>query len=311
VADVVGRAVDIILTHQAATGAYPACPTFAPYRYCWLRDGSFVADAMSRAGEVASAEAFLDWCARAIEERRGEGLHARYTLDGRESDEEWPTFQLDGYGLWLWAFSEHCTRHRRPSGRWTLAADLTQRFLRRHWREPCVDWWEERTGIHPATLGCLWLGARTVDDDLAARIAQELRAIAQPRLDASLLVLLPPFGPLDAEPLLARIEGELVSPGGGVHRHLDDVYYGGGEWVLLTAMLGSVYAALGRTDDAQAKLEWIAARAGPDGTLPEQVDDHLLHPEMRSAWIEKWGPPATPLLWSHAMALRLALDLRV
>ena len=66
----------------------------------------------------------------------------------------------------------------------------------------------------------------------------------------------------------------LVSPGGGVHRHLDDVYYGGGEWLLLTAMLG-----LAEPEHGEERLEWIAAHAAPDGGLPEQSQDHLLHPD--------------------------------
>ena len=51
------RSVEIITAHQDVGGAYPASPTFRVYRYSWLRDGSFIADAMSRAGAVASAEA--------------------------------------------------------------------------------------------------------------------------------------------------------------------------------------------------------------------------------------------------------------
>jgi hypothetical protein len=45
--------------------------------------------------------------------------------------------------------------------------------------------------------------------------------------------------------------------------------------------------------------------------LPEQVDGHLLAPEYRQEWIDRWGPVATPLLWSHAMVLRLAAELGV
>ncbi len=295
-ADLRARSIDVIHAGQHASGAYVACPNFAPYRYAWLRDGSFVADAMSRHGEIASAEAFFDWCARVVESRGGENLHARYELDGSDTDDDWPKSQWDGYGLWLWALRGHCERHARES-RWEGAAELTRAFLARHWREPCTDWWEEREGVHAATLGCIWMGTR----DAEVRTAlDEL----EPRLDASLLVTLPPFGDSDSR-VLDELERGLVSPGGGVWRHADDTYYGGGEWLLLTAMLGCVYAALGRGDDARAKREWIEAHATPGGELPEQVDDHLLHPEHRAHWLEKWGPPPLPLLWSHAMYLTL------
>src|SRR4051812_5575506 len=62
--------IDIILANQAPSGAYLASPAFPVYRYSWLRDGAFIADAMSRVGEVASAEAFLGWCAATVHARR-------------------------------------------------------------------------------------------------------------------------------------------------------------------------------------------------------------------------------------------------
>jgi len=41
----------VILEGQAATGAYIASPNFPVYKYSWFRDGSFIANAMSIAGE--------------------------------------------------------------------------------------------------------------------------------------------------------------------------------------------------------------------------------------------------------------------
>lgn len=257
-----------------------ASPTFAPYGYSWLRDGSFIADAMSRAGEIESAEAFFDWVARIV--AAGAGFDARYTLRGERDASDWPHRQHDGWGLWLWAMREHCARHGR-SHRWREAAGRTVAHLEAVRTEPCIDWWEERLGVHTATLACIAAG---LEDELDVDDAEA-------RLDASLLVLpFLGFAPLDV--------AALVSPGGGVHRHLEDTYYGGGEWLLLTAMLG--LADPGRAAEC---LDWIAAHERPEG-LPEQSQDHLLHPESYQPWVEKWGPPASPLLWSQAMFLTLA-----
>ena len=82
------RSVAVIREHQAASGAYLAAPFPAAYRNAWLRDGAFVADAMSRAGERASAEAFFSWCAGVVE-ARAERMAAREILDGR--------FTVDGH----------------------------------------------------------------------------------------------------------------------------------------------------------------------------------------------------------------------
>ena len=271
------RSVEVILEGQAPSGAYVACPSFPPYRYCWLRDGSFVADAMSRAGERASAEGFFDFVERL------DGFDARYRLDGGRDESHWPLRQHDGWGLLLWALRGHCRRHRVAS-RWDTAR--IERRLERVRHEPCVDWWEEREGIHAATLACIAAG---LEDALDLSAAEQ-------RLDASLLVL--PF--LGFE--LPRPIDELVSPGGGVWRYPGDEYYGGGEWLLLTALLGLCSEA--RAADC---LEWVAAHATPEGHLPEQAQDHLQVPDMYEPWVAKWGPPPSPLLWSHAMFLDLAM----
>ncbi len=39
-----------------------------------------------------------------------------------------------------------------------------------------------------------------------------------------------------------------------------------------------------------------------DLLLPEQVSP-LLAPDVLAEWIERWGPCAHPLLWSHGMFL--------
>ena len=295
------RSIEIIRDGQAASGAYVACPTFPVYGYAWLRDGSFVADAMSRAGEVESAEAFHDWAARVVLDRDGRGLATRYTLDGRDDETAWPSRQWDGWGLWLWAVAGHCERHGVPRARWGDAVELVTDFLDGAWHRPCTDWWEERDGLHATTLGCIvaGLGAWHLPTD---HVRDALEREADWRLDASLLALTEPLGLIEADRVLPRVRDALVSPGGGVHRHLNDRYYGGGEWLLLTAMLGLVEGG----DGAHRALDWIEAHAGPGGELPEQSQEHLLAPDRYDEWVAKWGRPPSPLLWSHAMYLDLA-----
>ena len=302
VGTLVTRSLEVIRAGQHDSGAYIASPDFGIYGYAWLRDGSFVADAMSRAGERESAEAFFDWAARIVLE--GRGFHARYGVDGSDDDSgTWPLRQLDGWGLWLWAVAEHCGRHDVDRTRWSEAAERTADYLEREWRLPSVDWWEEREGLHTATLACVeaGLGAWGVE---AVDVG-----VAEDRLDASLLCLAWPFGRPDG--VVERVRGGLLSPGGGVHRHPDDVFYGGGEWLLLTALLGLAELEDGDEDAARTRLDWVAARAPPPGALPQHSPDHLLQPATWQFWVDKWGPPPSPLLWSHAMFLDLALALGV
>jgi len=350
------HSVAVIEANQAATGAYVASPNFPVYRYSWFRDGAFIADAMSRAGRPASAEAFFSWCAGVLEarvakidsliERHRSGhaigpdefLHARYTVDGREVADEWWNFQLDGYGTWLWALGTHL---RRTAGSrldsYRNGAILSVRYCTEFWREPSYDWWEEHVGHrHTSTLAALYAGLREAArwEDLPADLRQQAHQVAEEirrtvrsqgrqdghlvkwlgghAVDASLIACGVPFGLVSpTDPLMSTtirtIESNLAHS--GVHRYLEDTYYGGGEWPLLAALLGWYYATVGRLEAAHAQLAWVVAHATPDGNLPEQVPDHLLAPAERDAWIRRWGPVATPLLWSHVMFLTLALEL--
>ena len=165
IASLARHSVSVIESNQSTTGAYAASPNFPVYRYCWFRDGAFIADAMSRRGRYESADAFFAWCARVVEargdrvhaliERRARGeaiapedfLACRYTLDGEESPEEWWEFQLDGYGTWLWSLDQHAERGGNAVEVHSRAVELTVRYLATFWDEPCYDWWEE----HPST----------------------------------------------------------------------------------------------------------------------------------------------------------------
>jgi GH15 family glucan-1,4-alpha-glucosidase len=283
--------VEIILAAQAPAGGYSASPSFSQYReYCWFRDGAFIAEAMSRVGERESAERFFDWCAAIVRSRPEGSWDSRYRLDGSADDTAWwPHRQFDGLGLWVWAMRNHVARHGGDR-RWDDAAALTVAYLSAHWREPCHDWWEERNGVHAVTLGCIWAALGTDEIAAAARAA-----CIRERLDGShaFLVVL---GLADTDHL-GRIEREL-----GYHRHADDEYYGGGEWPVLAGLTGWARSSVGLA--AAEQLGWIEAAANPDLTLPEQTGK-LLRPNRYPEWVERWGPPASPLLWSHAMYLIL------
>lgn len=352
----VRRSIEVIRDGQAATGAYLACPDFESYRYSWFRDGAFVADAMSRVGDVRSAEAFFGWCAETIGLRArlvdelvrrqeagdaiapAEHLHCRYRADGREGDLPWSTFQLDGYGAWLWALGAHAVRHGRAASPFLAGAELSVRYLAAFWAEPCFDWWEERLGRHTVTLASVHAGlsaaigwedlgadarvaaarARAgIERAVAADATSEGRLAAElgsDRLDSSLVACATPFGvvPADAPVAAATVRAlEEKLAHGGVHRYPGDSFYGGGEWLPLAGLLGWWYAETGRVDDACGQLEWMAAQATAGGELPEQTRDHLLVPSGYDEWLARWGLPATPLLWSHAIFLTLACELGV
>ncbi|TDD70498.1 glycoside hydrolase family 15 [Jiangella aurantiaca] len=268
-------------------------------------------------------------------------LPTRYTIDGAVGNDPWWDFQLDGYGTWLWALAAHADRHGPVDGVDGGVATAV-RYLTTFWARPCYDWWEEHVDHrHVSTLGAIRAGlaAATAHPALAGALPGALRSAAAEAaaaidslvlaegvvdghlmkwlgaadVDASLLACVAPFGLVGVESAIGRATVDAVEAAlcvdGGVHRYAADTFYGGGQWPLLTALLGWNHAAAGRREKALASLRWIAAQATPDGELPEQVGHHLLAPDREQEWIDRWGTVATPLLWSHGMYLTLAAEL--
>jgi GH15 family glucan-1,4-alpha-glucosidase len=341
------QSIQIILANQAPSGAYVASPNFPNYRYCWYRDATYTAYAMDLVGQADSANRFYAWAAQAIlahadraqravmlarqgAELDGKAvLHTRYTLDGKEAaGDEWPNFQLDGFGTWLWGLAEHARIN--PQGltsEMKKAARLTADYLEALWRRPCFDCWEEfNNQIHPYTLAAIYGGlhayTRLSGEDYqptleairifvqteAGRDGYFVKHLGTSMVDASLLGVAVPYrlvppGDQRMAATVQRIAADLQN--GGVHRYPEDTYYGGGEWVLLAGWLGWYYAETGQLTAAKELLEWIELQAAPDGSLPEQVPQHLIDPGSYQPWVARWGPIANPLLWSHAKYLIL------
>lgn len=332
-----------MLESQSSSGAYPASPTFPVYRYSWIRDGAFIAAAMDAEGRHASAAAFHRWVARTVDRHRVKAeaavagapgaledrqvLHPRFTPDGEEVAGVWSNFQPDGWGYWLAAAGRHAaaTGGLPPAVRG--AVDLVAAWLARVWDRPSASCWEgDDDRRHPTTLAAVAAGLRAaaglLDNPGHAKVAARVEARVRDRgtragslarfegsdeVDASALLVLGPFGPFEPDDdivrgTVVRVERELTVEG-GVHRFRGDAYYGGGRWVLLSAALASSHAMLGEIDRARELLAWVERTADDDGNLPEQLTDRLQRPERLREWLDRWGPVASPLLWSHAMYL--------
>jgi len=265
-----------------------------------------------------------------------DGLVCRFTVDGDVPRGDWGSFQMDGPGLWLWALGWHLDGDA-PTGRLAEAVTFTARYLAALWSTPSYDAWEENgDAVSTSTLGAVLSGLRSAASmgiadaathSAARRVAERLHVLAagpgwlpksnRDRAPDASLLWLRFIGAFEAgDPVwlatLARLEAELSGPDGGIHRYPNDAFYGGGEWPLLTAALGLACldrAGPGDRERAEAALAWIDAQRDPGGALPEQVTTHALRPDGITGWVERWGPVARPLTWSHAMALLLRLAL--
>ncbi|HEV7848601.1 MAG TPA: glycoside hydrolase family 15 protein [Mycetocola sp.] len=358
-ADLATSSFELILSLQDSSGAYPASPDFSAYRdYSWFRDGAFIADGVSSFGGVESASRFFDWCSNVVLTHRewigrivaaaqaehplpdAGMLPTRFRFDGDPGNDGWWDFQLDGYGTWLWAVTEHARRHDLDLDRWQAAISLTVEYLVSSWHRPCFDWWEEHSEhVHVSTLGSVAAGLSAArnsgilhpdqDEAIAAAVSaitdtvqdrgvvdgHLTKWLGSTEVDGSLAALISPLGHVPANSALgratiARVDNHL-NVGGGVHRFRADTFYGGGQWPLLSCMLGLAFAAAGDPERARAQLVWAARTVTDSGFLPEQVDEHLLDPSFTDEWVDRWGTVATPLLWSHAMYIRLAVELGI
>jgi GH15 family glucan-1,4-alpha-glucosidase len=274
--------------------------------------------------EASYAEAAI---ARSKAQRPLDGsfLSARYTAHGTVDDEPWPNFQLDGLGSWLWSLHEYRSAYDGELPGMSDAVDVVARYLSQLWQTPCFDCWEERGDqVHISTLAAIHGGLAAAASLLeSSALATEAAAVREfvlqsgtvegrlrkhlgtELLDASLLWAATPFRLLEpSHPIIRRTVDQLVEsltgPSGGIRRYLGDTYYGGGEWLLLTAHLGWYWTEVGEPERARQALEWVERAADVHGNLSEQVLDGAQFPERIPEWMARWGAVANPLLWSHA-----------
>ncbi len=349
------ESLELLRKNQHPSGAFIASPTFSQYDYCWLRDGTWIAYSLLVHGYREEVRDHIRWVCESMgryEEKvdllpqrlaSGEPLQntwffsARYTLEGLEDESDWPNFQIDGYGSWLWLVAQYLKSGDEPLPQtWDHGAQLVIRYLEMVWNIPNSDCWEEfNEHIHPATLACLigglkeiahflhshWseralLLERTVTDYVLAHRHESgyfPKYIGSETIDASLIWLAVPYGALPPDhpsmvKTIEKIEQEITREG-GVKRYPQDTYYGGGQWIILSAFLGWYYLKAGKVQNAEELMTWIIRQKEDDGSLPEQVLDDTNDPSMIEPWEERWGAVATPLLWSHAMFLILDKEL--
>jgi len=344
------KSIEILKKYQSPSGAFIASPNFKVYKYCWFRDGTYSAYALDLVGSHTNTERFYLWCAKTIERYRekvecveeklqkgvdlspDDLLHTRYGVDMSESHNDWPTFQLDGFGTFLWGVAQHVKLggSREVLVKGFCGIDLVIRYLSLLWDHPCYDCWEEfGDKIHISTLASIYGGLSNINYFLnnkkLEKITQNIKGfvlkpgvkdghlikfLESDEVDASLLWLSTPFEILKpSHPLIKntveKIEKDLRVKSGGLHRYKGDSFYGGGEWIILTAWLGWYYVQIEEYEKAHKIKKWIEQQADEFGQLPEQVQHSLSFPKDYVKWQLKWGEVAKPLLWSHALYIIL------
>ena len=199
--DLVEKSLEVIINNQSKSGAFIASPSFDTYAFSWLRDGSFIANSLDQYKKYDEAEKFYRWVndvinrysdkVNVIEDKisRGERisrkdyLNARFTLEGFEEKKEgWGNFQLDGYGTWLWAVSEHIklTGKTELIDEFHNSINAALKYIKLLAFYPNYDIWEENYDkIHTSTLACLYGGVKAINDylkkDEVTKLANQIK----------------------------------------------------------------------------------------------------------------------------------------
>ncbi len=320
-------------------GGIVAAPTLDPdYRYCWSRDGTYVAYALDRCGYSQDAEGFYRWCKDAQEPDGG--WYQRYHIEKTPAP-SWGE-QEDQCATILWGMGQHYKLTKNEDflrDVWPTVEKGVEHLLRARDPEtglvgPTLDLWEEKRALHTytnaAACGAFREGANIasvlgynalslswteesnrVQSGILKHLWDEgknrfLKSI-KPRdadIDTAILGLSYPFSVLEADD--PRILSTAYQVGNafqyateGIGRYPGDAYHGGNPWFITTLWMALYNCRLGNFEKAKTLIDWSAKHVDELQLFAEQVN-------------RENGEPisASPLAWSHAMFILSLLDFK-
>jgi cyclomaltodextrinase / maltogenic alpha-amylase / neopullulanase len=334
-------------TFRGAVIASPSVPwgggadvdeaTISGYHAVWARDLYHVATAFMALGDQAAANRILDYLFRV--QQKSDGTFPRNSwVDGRAIGDG---VQMDQLALplvlaWQLKRNDRATwqKHVKP------AAD----YIVRRGPKTDQDRWEEKSGYFPATVAAEIAGlvcaaeiARANGDTEAAErylgTADEwqrtVELIDKSRVDAGFLELVrlgvKPAGDQNVIGALRVVDQAIkvdTPVGEAWYRYNNDAYGetpSGGDfdgrngvgrlWTLLTGERGQYEIARGNLAAARTRLDTLARFANDGLMIPEQVWDRTESPGPVFRFGAGTGS-ATPLAWSMAQFIRLAINLK-
>lgn len=334
-------------TFRGAVIASPSVPwgggadadeaTMSGYYAVWSRDLYDVATAFIALGDVDAAKRVLDYLFRV--QQKPDGSFPRNTwVDGRVIGDG---LQMDQVALPL-VLAYQLKRTDRVT--WLKHVKPAADLIVRRGPQTDQDRWEEKSGYFPATVAAQIAGLVCAaeiakvnsDTESATRYlntaddwAQNLQLIDSSRVDAGFLELVrlgvKPARDKNIIEALAVVDKaiKVTTPGGEAwYRYNNDTYgetASGGDfdgrngvgrlWTLLTGERGEYEIAAGDLDAARRRLETMSHFANDGMMIPEQVWDRRDSPAPEFKFGEGTGS-ATPLAWSMAQFIRLAINLK-
>ncbi|HKS10331.1 MAG TPA: alpha-amylase family glycosyl hydrolase [Pyrinomonadaceae bacterium] len=311
--------------------------TISGYHAVWSRDLYHAATAFMALGDVATANRLLDYLFRV--QQKPDGSFPRNTwVDGRVIGDG---LQMDQVALPL-VLAYQLKRTDRVT--WQKHVKPAAELIVRRGPKTDQDRWEEKSGYFPATVAAEIAGLVCAAEiakvngeiesatrylNTADEWARNLELIDPARVDAGFLELVrlgvKPARDKSIIEALAMVDKtiKVTSPAGEAwYRYNNDAYGetpSGGDfdgrngvgrlWTLLAGERGEYEIAAGNLGAARRRLETMSRFANDGLMIPEQVWDRSDSPNPAFRFGEGTGS-ATPLAWSMAQFIRLALNLK-
>jgi cyclomaltodextrinase / maltogenic alpha-amylase / neopullulanase len=334
-------------TFRGAVIASPSVPwggganadeaTISGYHAVWSRDLYHVATAFMALGDRAAANRVVDYLFRV--QQKPDGTFPRNSwVDGRAMS---GGVQMDQVALPL-VLAYQLRRTDRET--WQKHVKPAADFIVKRGPQTEQDRWEEKSGYFPATVAAEIAGLVCAaeiakvngDNEAATRYlntadewARDVELIDKARVDAGFLELVrlgvkraTDKNVIDALGVVDRTIKVMTPVGEAWYRYNNDAYGetpSGGDfdgrngvgrlWTLLTGERGEYEIAAGDLGAARKRLDAITNFANDGLMIPEQVWDRRESPSPAFRFGAGTGS-ATPLAWSMAQFIRLAMNLK-
>jgi len=334
-------------TFRGAVIASPSVPwgggadadeaTISGYHAVWSRDLYHVATAFMALGDRVTANRLLDYLFRV--QQKPDGSFPRNTwVDGRVIGDG---LQMDQVALPL-VLAYQLRRTDRAT--WQIHVKPAADLIVKRGPQTDQDRWEEKSGYFPATVAAEIAGLVCAAEIAKANLdtasadrylntadkwARSVELIDSSRVDAGFLELVRlgvkrgrDEAIIEALRVVDRAIKVMPPAGEAWYRYNNDTYGetpSGGDfdgrkgvgrlWTLLTGERGEYEIAAGDLGAARRRLETMSQFANDGLMIPEQVWDRRNSPSPAFKFGKGTGS-ATPLAWSMAQFIRLALNLK-
>jgi len=218
-----------------------------------------------------------------------EYIHARYSPELEEMNQEWGHAQNDAIGAFLWGVGEGI-HHGKHIIRNQEDIEIIQKLVDyleclRYWESPDNGIWEENMEVHASSVGACVAGLKAVkilvdvkdeliqkgEDTLATLLPRESETKST---DLALLSLIYPYRIVDqhmAHTILDNVTTKLERKYGCI-RYEHDQYYNEGseaEWCFGFPWLGLCYSELGMNEKAKEYVEKTKSVISDNWEVPE------------------------------------------